>query len=82
MEFQILFDRINHGFCSHPVEYPWSSYLSCISVKPTRLKRDAVVGWFDSEVHFKSLHNNKIETENLENWLELNLEHQVLNIKN
>jgi len=40
---------VHHGFCEHPLEYPWSSYLTCISVKPTKLHRDAVIGWFDNE---------------------------------
>jgi len=40
---------VHHGFCSHPVEYPWSSYLTCVSIKPTRLEREAVIGWFDNE---------------------------------
>jgi putative transposase len=62
---------VHHGFCSHPVEYPWSSYLTCISVKSTKLQRQAVVGWFDGEANFKVLHNGKVEVEKLENWLEL-----------
>ncbi|HNW52245.1 MAG TPA: transposase [Prolixibacteraceae bacterium] len=60
---------IHHGFCSHPVEYPWSSYLTCISVKPTKLHREAVIGWFDSEANFKTRHNGKIEVEEIEGWL-------------
>lgn len=57
---------VHHRFCDHPIEYPWSSYLTCISVKPTRLKRDAVLGWFDSEANFKDLHNEKIEHEKMD----------------
>jgi putative transposase len=60
---------IHHGFCSHPLDYPWSSYLTCISVKPTRLHREAVIGWFDSQANFKSRHNGKIEVEEIEGWL-------------
>lgn len=36
----------HHGFCEHPLEYPRTSYLSCISVKPTKLQREKVLGWF------------------------------------
>jgi REP element-mobilizing transposase RayT len=25
---------VHHGFCSHPLEYSWSSYLNCISENP------------------------------------------------
>jgi REP element-mobilizing transposase RayT len=62
---------VHHRFCTHPVEYPWSSYLTCISVKPTRLKREVVLGWFDSEANFKDLHNEKIEFEKINKWINL-----------
>ena len=61
---------VHHGFCSHALEYPWSSYLTCISVKPTKLKRDVVMGWFDSKANFKQVHNEKIDIEKMERWLE------------
>lgn len=61
---------VNHGFCEHPSEYPWSSYLSCISVKPTRLHREAVKGWFDNNANFMHWHNQAIEVEKIEAWLE------------
>lgn len=62
---------VHHGFCSHPVEYPWSSYLTCISIRPTKFKREAVLGWFDNDANFKYHHNGKIEIEKIEKWLEL-----------
>ena len=65
---------IHHGFCSHPIEYPWSSYLTCISMKPTKLHRDVVIGWFDEHANFKLQHNRTIgskEIEEIERWLEL-----------
>jgi len=66
---------VHHGFCSHPVEYSWTSYLSCISIKPTRLKREAVYGWFDDQANFKVKHDEiiKIEwIEKMEKWLGFN----------
>jgi len=62
---------VHHGFCSHPIEYPWSSYLTCISMKPTKLKRDAVMGWFDDQANFKYWHDQKIEIERIEKLLEI-----------
>ena len=62
---------VHHGFCSHTVEYPWSSYLTSISIKPTQLQREAVLGWFDDVANFKHRHNDTIETEKIEKWLEL-----------
>ncbi len=30
MKVQILFDRVNHGFCETMMDNPWSSYLNNI----------------------------------------------------
>lgn len=60
---------VHHGFCAHPCEYPWSSYLSCISLKPTQLKRDEVIGWFNNKAAFEQLHNEKISTDFVNEWL-------------
>jgi REP element-mobilizing transposase RayT len=60
---------VHHGFCSHPVEYPWSSYLTCISIKPTKLQRDLVMGWFDSHASFRQLHFEKVDVEGIDKWL-------------
>jgi putative transposase len=61
---------VHHGFCEHSVEYPWSSYLTCVSIKSTKLQREKVVGWFDNEANFKFLHNGKVEIMEIEKWLE------------
>jgi putative transposase len=60
---------LHHGFCDHPVGYPWSSYLTCISLKPTKLHRETVVGWFDDVANFKFVHDQKIEVKRIEEWL-------------
>jgi putative transposase len=62
---------VHHGFVEHPIEYPWSSYQTCVSITSTKLQREKVVGWFDSEANFKQLHNGKMEIKKLEEWLEL-----------
>jgi len=62
---------VHHKFCTHPVEYAWSSYLTCISIKPTRLKRDAVLGWFDSKANFRQLHDKKVEFKKMDRWIDL-----------
>ena len=36
---------VHHGFCSHPIEYGWSSYLTYVSPKPTKLKRSETIEW-------------------------------------
>jgi len=62
---------VHHNFCEHPIEYPWSSYLTCISVQTTKLNRDAVIGWFDHQANFKLMHHKKLDIEKIEQWLDL-----------
>jgi putative transposase len=62
---------VHHGFCSHSMEYPWSSYLTCVSIKPTKLNRNMVIGWFDNEANFKYMHNQKVEIEKIEKLLNM-----------
>ena len=49
---------VKHGFCSHPVEYGWTSYNTFINKQSTKVNRDTVLKWFDNYSQFKSLHNN------------------------
>ncbi|MEI6696312.1 MAG: hypothetical protein WCO13_09595 [Bacteroidota bacterium] len=63
---------VHHGFCEHPMEYAWSSYLSCITLKTTKLERNTVIGWFDDLSNFKTIHNQKIEITAIEKLLEIN----------
>ncbi len=62
---------VHHGFCEHPLEYPWSSYLTCTSIKPTKLKRKSVIEWFDDQANFITAHEQKIERKEIEQWLEM-----------
>lgn len=67
----IHYNPVNHGFCEHPIEYSWSSYLTCISEKPTKLKRDKVISLFDNKASLESSHNQKENFTSLENFLNL-----------
>lgn len=62
---------VHHGFCSHPVEYGWSSYISCISNKSTKLQREAVMEWFDNPDNFNNLHHRRVDVEMMDKWLEI-----------
>jgi REP element-mobilizing transposase RayT len=62
---------VHHGFCDHVLDYGWSSYLTCISMKPTSLGRDEVIGWFDNVGNFKTNHNAILDRGELENYLGL-----------
>ena len=60
---------VHHGFCDDPIEYPWSSYLSCLSEKETKILRDDVINWFDSKAYFKAGHCGNPKDRSIEDWL-------------
>lgn len=62
---------VHHGFCNHPVEYAWSIYLTCISIKPTKIMRSEVMGWFDSNADFRDKHSNNVLMSITDEWLEV-----------
>jgi putative transposase len=62
---------VHHGFCEHSLDYSWSSYLSCITSKPTKIKRDTIIGWFDDLANFKTVHDQQLEIEPIEKLLEI-----------
>jgi len=64
---------VHHGFCSHPLEYPWSSYLTCITSKPTKLQRKEVIDLFVNEANFKQMHDQEINFDSLGKWLEIQI---------
>ena len=66
---------VHHGFCKHPLEYSWSSYITCISDKPTKLKREAVTNLFENIDNSKKEHTKQIEIEPIEKWLNLDADY-------
>ena len=62
---------VHHKITEFAMDYPWSSYLTCLSLRPTQVKRDAVLGWFDSQANFISAHGEQDDIVDLENWLGL-----------
>lgn len=62
---------VNHGFCEHPLEYGWSSYLTCISAKPTKIMRDDVIQWFCDKENFEYCHKQTLAVDGIEEWLGL-----------
>lgn len=57
---------VHHGFCSHSIEYPWSSYITCISEKQTKLMRGKVIGWFNNVDEFISMHDQNVDESNID----------------
>ena len=50
---------VHHNICDHPLNYPWSSYITCLSDKPTKLKRKEVIEIFEDLENFKYVHELK-----------------------
>ena len=64
-------NSVKHSFCKHPLEYPWSSYLSCVSIKPTKLKRDEVISFYGNVAEFINFHNEFLKSEIDDEWIKL-----------
>ncbi len=52
----IHFNPQKHGFVSDFRDYPYSSYRSLLSERPTRLDRDQVLEWFGGRLGFENTH--------------------------
>jgi len=50
---------VKHGFADCIQDYPWSSYGNIISLTPTTVQRDMVLGWFNSRADFIEQHTGK-----------------------
>ncbi|MFH0807120.1 MAG: hypothetical protein V2A57_01735 [Elusimicrobiota bacterium] len=61
---------VHHRFVENIMEYPWSSYLTIISEKPTRLKRETVLNWFhNSKNEFETYHNSSDKFNNIDKFI-------------
>ncbi|MEO8253544.1 MAG: hypothetical protein ABI554_04080 [Flavobacterium sp.] len=58
--FYIHNNPVQHGFVKQMNLYLWSSYETIISEKPTRLKREEVVGQFGTIENFIVYHVSSI----------------------
>ncbi|SDX22568.1 hypothetical protein [Flavobacterium degerlachei] len=67
----IHYNPVNHGFCEHPIQYPWSSYQSCTSNKPTKLQRTKILSFFGDLENFKDCHKQSECFITLESYLEI-----------
>jgi REP element-mobilizing transposase RayT len=60
---------VNHGFTDDYRSYPWSSYGSILSIKPTRLQREKVIGWFSGEGEFILKHTQELNMDIFERYI-------------
>ena len=49
---------VKHGYVENLRDYPWSSYKSILSDKPTELKRDFILQLFGGKENFKQWHSD------------------------
>jgi REP element-mobilizing transposase RayT len=52
-----------HGICDDFRQYPWSSYDRIISGKPSKLKKDAVLAWFNNVDNYIAYHTQQPDLE-------------------
>jgi putative transposase len=57
--FYIHNNPVHHGFVENMIEYPWSSYLTVTSEKPTKLNREEVIKIYGDILNFKYFHQQK-----------------------
>ena len=67
--YYIHHNPVKHGFAEHILDWGWSSYLTIISVKPTRMNRETVLGYFDDVGNFKTYHQQEKDLRDIENLL-------------
>lgn len=57
--FYIHNNPVHHGFTKNINLYPWSSYETIISDKPTKLKREDVIQFYQNKDNFIEYHNSE-----------------------
>jgi putative transposase len=62
---------VHHGFVENIIDYPWSSYLTCISEKSLRIQSNSVIEWFKDDIGFKNMHSTECNVELIDEWLGL-----------
>ena len=58
-----------HGICDDFRQYPWSSYDRIISGKPSKLKREAVLAWFNNADNFIAYHAQQPDLETIKDLI-------------
>ena len=59
--FYIHNNPVHHGLVKQMSLYPWSSYETMLSEKPTMLQRNKVIDFFEDRENYIYYHSNQIE---------------------
>jgi len=54
-----------HGFVADFRDWPYSSYQAMLSAKPSRVKRDEVLAWFDNATNFEASHQHEADLQKI-----------------
>jgi REP element-mobilizing transposase RayT len=54
-----------HGICNDFRQYAWSSYDRILLGKPSKLKKEDVIGWFTDKSNYLSFHAQNIELDKI-----------------
>jgi putative transposase len=65
----IHLNPVHHEFTDKFEDYPWSSYGTVISLQPTKLRREEIIGRFTGKAEFIDLHNKEIDSTFLNNFV-------------
>jgi len=60
---------IHHNISDNLIAYKWTSFMSLISSKPTKLDRSTVIEWFENRENFISVHNKNDDLSDINNFL-------------
>ena len=52
---------VRHGFCTSPKSWKFSSYNTIISDKPSKIKQDEVLSWFENTKNFVYYHTSRAD---------------------
>ncbi|MHC1702393.1 MAG: transposase [Tenuifilaceae bacterium] len=61
--YYIHANPVKHGYTENMFEYPWSSFLTIMSIKPAKLSKETVIEWFDNQTNFIAYHQDHQETD-------------------
>jgi putative transposase len=67
--FYIHYNPVHHGFTDSMIDYPWSSYKAIISIQPTKLSRNRVIGYFDDVGNYIAFHKQKQDLKDIAEYI-------------
>ncbi|MBI9065605.1 MAG: transposase [Marinilabiliaceae bacterium] len=60
---------VHHGFSESMIEYRWSSYQTIVSLRPTKLNREVITGWFNGKDEFVKYHQGEYDYTNIKDLM-------------